>query len=465
MRTWQVAVLLLATAGTPLRAEPVVTSRQKQPAGDRKGPPAKRPPDVRNGEAYDGRAPRRPSARALQAVPRALLFLPRVAAAVVGRTVVAAVDWWEQSGVGPFFHRVCFAFDGRLTVLPLVVWERGQNPVAGAALTTDLLFGRARRAGLHLEAAAGHAHVWHALLKLYPLGKDGQGTHRAQRPHRLRLTIEAGFARRDDLPYFGVGYRRPGPGATAAELESRLGSEVFQGGATLRVRLWGSAFLGLGLGADWRRLSDGRSSLEAEPISRLYGTDHAGWATGVLTFVPALLLGAGGDTGGLLPAPGIRGQVSAAARVGDDDVGRHLSLKTTLEAFVGLGGGYRRLGLRAHLEATIRLDSRPIPLLHLPTLGGPDTMRGFASGRFRGEAVALLQLEYHMALHRRLWLSLFIDWGGAFREGFKDASAEAVDVSGGGALSLRIAPDNWMRLLVAGSRDGALVYIAWRGAP
>jgi len=460
--TWLAAGLLLATTGTPVRATPAAGSRAQSPS-HKAGKGSVGPPDVRNGEAYDGRKPPRPSARALQAIPRALLFLPRVATTVLTRTVVTAVDWWERSGVGPFFHRVCFAFDGRLTVLPLIAWERGLTPVAGAAITTDLLFGRKRRAGLHLEAAAGHANVWHTRLALYPLGMPGQGAQSGGR--RLQLTIEAGFARRDDLPYFGVGYLRHAPGATADELESRLGSEVFEGSATLRIRLWRSARLGVGLGADWRRLSDGRAPSEAKPISRLYGTDHSGWSTGVATFVPTLLLEVGGLTGRLLPAPGFRGQLSAAARVGDDDVGRHLSLRGTFEAFVGLGGGYRRLGLRTHLEGVVKLGSRAIPLLHLPTLGGPHTMRGFVSGRFRGETVALVQMEYHMALHRRLWLSLFIDWGGAFREGFQEASGTAVDVSGGGALSLKITPYNWMRLQVAGSRDGAMVYIAWSGAP
>lgn len=166
-----------------------------------------------------------------------------------------------------------------------------------------------------------------------------------------------------------------------------------------------------------------------------------------------------------IPEPGIRARLWARARVGSHESGPHVDLGGTLEGFASLWGAHRRLGLRAVVRAVVRLDDQEVPLLHLPCLGGPSSMRGFVSGRFCGESLAALTAEYHQALHPRLWLSLFVDWGGAFREGFAGTSWSAVDVAGGAALALRITRLSWMRLQVAGSRDGAAVFIGWGGAP
>lgn len=424
-------------------------------------PTSSTPPDVRRGETYDGRAPARAGGHALRAVPRTLLFLPRVAVTLISRTTVATLSWLQTSGLGPFLHRVCFAFGGRMVTLPTFAWERGLTPKAGVSVTTNLLLGKPRRAGLHAEAAAGHTDTWHAELKVFPLGLPA-ATQRA----RLGLALTTRYDRRHDRPFFGRGYQRAPAGLDSDVIRARFDGEIFTADATMRIRLWRTLALVLGVGADWRRQNDFDLPLPTAATGNL--VDALGdelTPREDVAFTARVALGVGGPMGRPIPAPGIRARLWALARVGSRDTGRHLDLGGTLEGFAGLRGSHRRLGLRAVVRAVVRLDDHDVPLLHLPCLGGPSSMRGFVSGRFCGESLAALTAAYHQALHPRLWLSLFLDWGGAFRENFAGTTWSAVDVAGGAALALRITGQSWMRLQVAGGRDGAAVFIGWGGAP
>jgi hypothetical protein len=429
------------------------------------------PPDVRRQEPYDGRAPARDPGQGLRVVPQTLLFIPRVAVTLVSRSAVAALDWLQRSGVSPLLYRMCFAFDGRMVTLPMVVWQRGLTPKAGIALTTNLLLGKPRRAGLHVEAAAGHRDTWHAALSVFPLGLPAD-THR----ERFGLALSTRYDRRHDRPFFGRGYRRPPDGLDSDALGARFDGEIFRADARVRIRLWRSLALDLAVGADWLRQNHFELPLPTAATQELVdalGADLAPRQDASFTALMALGVGAAmntasgdaAETGRPIPAPGLGARLWARARLGGPDTGRHLSLGGIVSGFTDLAGSHRRLGLRAEVRAVVPTDDHQVPLLHLPCLGGPSSMRGFITGRFCGESLAAITAEYHQQLHPRLWMSLFIDWGGAFGEGFEGASGSAVDVAGGAALALRITRLRWMRLQVAGSRDGVSVFMGWGGAP
>jgi len=448
-----------------VRAAPNDPRRPGEPAAARQA--SSMPPDVRRGAPYDGRAPARDSGRGLRVVPQTLLFVPRVAVTLVSRTAVAALDWLQRSGLGRVLHQVCFAAQGRLVTLPILNWERGLTAKAGAALTTNLLFGKPRRAGLHAEAAAGHRDTWHAALRIFPLGLPAH----TQR-ERLGLAFTARYDRRHDRPFFGRGYRRAPDGLDSDVLWATFDGDIFTARARLRIRLWRSLALDLAVGADWlrqRHFNLPPTTAATQNLVDALAADLAPREDASFTAMMALSVGSAlGDTGAMrppIPAPGLRARLWARARVGEGDTGQHLDLGGIFEGFAGLGGPHRRLGLRAEVRAVIRLNDHDVPLLHLPCLGGPTSMRGFVTGRFCGASLATITTAYHQALLPRLWLSLFIDWGGAFPEGLAFADWSAVDVAGGAALSLRITRLSWMRFQVAGSRDGASVFMGWGGAP
>ena len=475
-----VVTLWGALWGSPARAAPV--SREVPPRASAARPRVTArpsPPDVRGGAPYDGRRPRRRATDPLRTLPRVLLFLPRAASALLMNTGVALVSWWETSGVGSFVDRICFPLGGRLVLLPTVLWEQGLTAEAGASLTTDLVFGRRQRAALHLEGGAGHRQVWHIALRVHPFGlpadtpdpargdqttTDDYRWPRARGPSPGSLSLDAQFNKRDDAPYYGLGYHQPAGNATVP-LAARMTTEIMEAGVWARVRLWRSFHLAFRLGADWRRLSDGRDGLSDRPLATVYGTDHAGWNRGMGAFVTGASLGVGGAVGEPLPKPGIRVRARALLYFGDAALRRHVAYQGDLEGFVRLGSPFRRLGFRARLAGVYGLDSPNVPLLYLPTLGGETTMRGFRTGRFRGETAVHVAAEYHFALHARLWLGLFFEVGGAFRQAFSKASLSGMDLDGGAMLALRIAAFSWLRLQVAGSRDGAALTLRWGGAP
>jgi len=383
-----------------------------------------------------------------------------MALALVLRSAVAVSDWLERSGVLSGIRRVLWAWDGRLRILPVGGFRSDLTPLAGGYVATDLLFGHGHRAGLVARGAYGDPEVWVARLRLLPLGLSLPG--RPPLSGRWRLVLDGGYRTRDDAPFRSVGYVRDRPDITLPLAQYRR--EIAHGLAGVSVRIWRRLRLRLRLGYEWRRFSDGeRGEGDAHrPFSEVFGTDWAGWNQGLGGFHADLRVAWGGRLGRLLPRPGVRAALAVALWAGAERLGRLARLSADLEAFTAFGGGYQRLGLRGRVRALAGLHGQPVPLVYLPRLGGLDTMRGFPGGWLRGESVAWLGLEYYAALHPRLWLGLFVDWGGAWREWFTEHGWDRLDVAGGGWLGLRLAPGLWLQVQVAGSREGPQVYVGWR---
>jgi hypothetical protein len=418
---------------------------------------------VRSGEPYDGRAPERDRYLPARLLPRAALFLPRVAADLLLRITIATVDFLERSGALALGRRIFWAWDGRLRVLPEGGWRSDLTPTVGAVLATDLLYGPSRRAGLVARGYAGARQVFGASLGLGLLGLRLPGS--APLPGRVSLDLRGGYDRRADLPFYGLGRQETLGGALA--MPSRLGRELAWADLLFELRLWRSLRLGLRAGLDWRRSSDGLAlSGDDEPISRVYGTDFVAFGEPIWAFAGGLRLSVGEAMGELLPEAGWRGAAAATALAGAEGFSRILLLEAHLEAFAGLGMGAQRLGLRGLVAGLGGLGGEEVPLPHLPSLGGLTTMRGFPAGRFQGETLAWIALEHYAALHPRLWLCLFVEWGAAWREAFSEgAPRQWANLSGGGWLGLLVAPGLWLQLQAAGSREGPQLFVGVRTEP
>jgi hypothetical protein len=456
-RTW-ISVLLLASVVVAPGAVLAQAAREPSPGAEGAGPPR-----VARGETYDGRRPPAP-APAWTIVPRTLLFVPRALLSLGVRAVAAGLDWAEQSGLAPVVRRVAWAWDGRLRIQPVFGWDQGTTPVAGARLATDLLLGPGRRAVLVAEGAAGAPDVWRVRLRLDPLADPLPGRTRIPGGRAVTLGVEAAFERRDDRPVFGVGYlRRPLDGAAVPV--ARLASDVLTADVAVGVRAGRHVRLGLRLGADWRRVDEGRRGLAVLRAADLVDATGPGFGDGLAAFAAELTAAFGPVPGPVVPRPGLAARGSARFLVGAGPASRFAALAGEASAFADLGGGERLLGARARASGVLGLGGRAVPLPYLPTLGGALTMRGFAPGRFLGDGVASLSAEYHAEVHRRVWLGLFVDWGGAFLRDDPVPALRRIDVSGGASLAWRLAPGSWWRLQVAGSRDGAQVSLGWEGAP
>jgi hypothetical protein len=69
------------------------------------------------------------------------------------------------------------------------------------------------------------------------------------------------------------------------------------------------------------------------------------------------------------------------------------------------------LSLHGRVESTIDKNGETIPFFMLPALGGGQTLRGFASWRFRDRHSLLMQAEWRVMANRFMDMALFYDTG------------------------------------------------------
>ena len=81
------------------------------------------------------------------------------------------------------------------------------------------------------------------------------------------------------------------------------------------------------------------------------------------------------------------------------------------------------------------------PFYWLAQLGGSDQMRGYYSGRFRDDHMAVVQAEYRMPLFWRFGLNLFVGVGDVFGS-FSDLDFDDLKVAGGAGLRFAITDEH-----------------------
>ena len=82
-----------------------------------------------------------------------------------------------------------------------------------------------------------------------------------------------------------------------------------------------------------------------------------------------------------------------------------------LQQIVPLGNRYRRLELRAQAALTDADSLARIPVIYMPYVGGPETLRGFANTRFRDRQAVSMSAEYQWEAWWALDAAVFVDAG------------------------------------------------------
>ncbi len=82
-----------------------------------------------------------------------------------------------------------------------------------------------------------------------------------------------------------------------------------------------------------------------------------------------------------------------------------------LQQLVPLGNRYRRLELRAQAALTDADSLARIPVIYMPYVGGPETLRGFANTRFRDHQAVSMSAEYQWEAWWALDAAVFVDAG------------------------------------------------------
>jgi hypothetical protein len=86
-------------------------------------------------------------------------------------------------------------------------------------------------------------------------------------------------------------------------------------------------------------------------------------------------------------------------------------LDVQLQQIVPLGNRYRRLELRAQAALTDADGIARIPVIYMPFVGGPATLRGFANTRFRDRHAVAMSAEYQWEAWWALDAAVFVDAG------------------------------------------------------
>jgi hypothetical protein len=155
-----------------------------------------------------------------------------------------------------------------------------------------------------------------------------------------------------------------------------------------------------------------------------------------------------------LPSRGIRLDTWAGWEAVLDTLGHFGFVGFDLLGHVDLYAGDRVLQLRLRGETALGPNGN-IPFVDLPTLGGPDLLRGYVRDRFRGKVTLLSSAEYRFPVQPNAAGFLFVDVGRPFRA-FHQISYQNMRMGFGGGLLVFTPSAFLFRLQIASSIDGGI---------
>jgi hypothetical protein len=459
---WRAAVLVACVS---LPAVARAAAPEETPV-DCAASPTGRAPDPRCGEALDGREP--PRSSFLLAVPRAVLWVPRLVSRVVFWPVVETSDVVEAHHVPNWIEALLTSDDGLVGVRPILHYATGFFPTAGLRFFYRRLPGPGSAVMARAQGAG-------PTVLLGEVGLVG--------PTWLGLGLRVLWDRRDDRYFAGIGPNGLDDLAASGRGPARYSSDIL-----LTELRWSRSlpwhFLA-GLHGDVQRRDYRAYGVRGGlSIATVFGLATAACQASALPtnacVDPALVPGFAqglriGHVGGGVgwdtrnrTRDGSGVSVTMDATYGQGlagDPSRHVLLSG--ETVVALGGTDRVLLLRAR-GATVRaLGAAPIPFEELITPAGASGMRGYVEGRFHGESGVLGSAEYRWYIAHNLDASLFTDWGTvagpafsglgtnrwfpSFGVGLRLYSTPAAYWEGAldTGIQLAYAPDGGFRLLLA----------------
>ncbi len=130
------------------------------------------------------------------------------------------------------------------------------------------------------------------------------------------------------------------------------------------------------------------------------------------------------------------------------------------ERYIPLGSRYRVLALRFEGISNQPRGGSAVPFFEQATLGGRNTLRGFAEDRFHDLSGMLMSLEYRYNLNSFMDVITFVDAGQVARS-FGDFSWNAMHVSYGGGLRFLSAKSTPFKIIVARSNEDTRVYFTF----
>lgn len=413
-----------------VRSKPVAPgdSKQKQAEAQR---PAVRPDQARSWERRPSTAPE----DIYLAVPRALLFVPKLALQLVYMPIEGLAVLTDRYHLVE--HTIDLLYNDARTaaIIPLASFQAGQGLTLGAKVFHNDLIGNG-------EELAFSARYGGLFSQAYQLSFEGE------RVGHTPLWVESfsRFEAKPGLLFYGIGDRSltsepdviDAGGLDAREIgvETRFRQKRIMLANTVGAMLDRPGRLiaaGIRTIYNYRRFGSDVSSHPEPSVEQVFDTSTiAGFDEGatVLELSPAFVFDSRDSRGqpstgnyvdlfggGALPLGGANGFWHYGATVA-----------TYIELFLR-----RTLSLRLVHEA-VAGPSREIPFSELIKLGGPRTLRGYNLDRFRDKIGTVASVEYRYPIHQRFSGEVFLDAGRVgknYAETFSRSGLSSLHYGGG----------------------------------
>ncbi len=417
------------------------------------------PPDQASGISQ---GERRTTGERLKFVPRALLFVPRLALEVAGAPVRASLYAYDRYDVAARAKDVFWNDTGTVGLYPVFDLQTDYGLTGGARFIHRDLFGE--REKLSMRASFGGIYNQQYTASLSSGERFG----------RLRLEAKGEYEIDPRERFFGIGNNEEVAQADAPvdpyddplAIDSRFRQRVARGFGRARLDIVGplSARVTSGvLHKEFERSSRGDIPPGTD-IAEHYQVEELGaWEDGASYTYNELELRydsrRNGDEWEPASLPSTGWLISGFGGVARGFAGsptRYTLYGGDVQRFIRLGANPRVLTLRL-MAQEVRGETDEIPFVDLPRLGGPTLLRGYDRDRFRDRAMALGSAEYLWDLGRMWSAYVFTDAGRVYPR-LQDAALEDIRVGYGGGLQLHFEKSIVGRFNVASSIDGGIFF-------
>lgn len=469
-----VAPMLVSVAASAVRAQPVATSVEPQPRTIEPPPmtepvpttvpaPAPEPdwtsaPSPRDASGV-AREDAKPATQQLLWIPRALLFLPRMAVWAAAQPIRGAAYAYEHYDVPARATDITFNDARTFGIYPIATYETDFGFTVGGRLVYRDIFDENEALRLRVDFGGRFRQAYGVHFTTGDrLGK------------RVHVEIDSSYERRPQEQFYGIGngdeLDEPlpmsiDPSVDNASTETRFRERLLRNVLTLDTRIVERLHSRVS-GALMLREFSGTG--EEDSIEMRYDTSKlVGFDDGVENIYvehevvydsrrPAKYRSRALDATGWYAAAhvgltrGIRGDPSDFYTYGGE-----------VQRYFDLYDGSRVLVLRALFESVAGTDGRTdgnISFIDLPRLGGAEYLRGYADGRFRDRAVTLATAEYTWDLGNFLAAFTFVDVGRTFNALDNVETDDGLRVGFGGGVQIHTSQSFLTRLQIAASRDG-----------
>jgi hypothetical protein len=384
-------------------------------------------------------------------VPRALLFIPRMALKAAFFPITKTLSVLDRYAVIETIEDVLYNDERTAAIVPVLSADTFFGPTIGVKAFHENLAGHGERGSIDARFGGQYEQAYQIAFRA-----DFAGGSRAWVESIARFEIDPA------LLFQGIGDADTGAGGSGlgprdAAVETRFRQQRFLSMQRLGYTVGeGAALTKIGLtGTLNNRAFDPAHKASDPSIETVYDTSRiVGFDRGVDVFEL---------TGNLVvDTRDVYGATSSGAYVElfgggalplGDFTYWHYGAEVT--GYFDLYRKTRVLVVRAALEAT-EGDSDAIPFSELPRLGGPYRLRGYPQDRFRDEKAAVGTVEYHYPIHQFIAGSLYADVGHV-APGYKELFDSKWSVGVGGGFIFR-SRDHVLLTLDVAYGDGVHVY-------